>query len=89
MARRQGKQQAIVALAHKVLIVVSHILRTKKPYTDLGADYFDQQERGRIERHHLHRLEHLGYTVTLVPKEAASNRTPPAQLICIPTRRRI
>ena len=25
----------------------------------------------RIERHHLRRLEQLGYTVTLTPKEAA------------------
>jgi transposase len=63
--------KAIMALAHKVLVIVYHILRTKKPYTDLGADYFDQRDRGRIERHHVHRLEQLGYMVPLVPKEAA------------------
>jgi transposase len=71
MARRHGKQKAIMALAHKVLVIVYHILRTKKPYTDLGADYFDQRDRERIERHHVHHLEQLGYTVTLRPKEAA------------------
>ncbi len=71
MARRHGKQQAITALAHKVLVIIYHILRTKKSYTDLGADYFDQRDRERIERHHVHRLEQLGYTVTLLPKEAA------------------
>ena len=71
MARRHGKQKAITALAHKVLVIVYHILRTKKPYSDLGADYFTQRDRGRIERHHIHRLEQLGYTVTLMPKEAA------------------
>ena len=71
MARRHGKQKAILALAHKVLVIIYHILRTKKPYTDLGADYFDQRDRERIERHHIHRLEQLGYTVTLAPKEAA------------------
>jgi hypothetical protein len=48
-------------MSHKVLVIVYHILRTKKPYSDLGADYFDQQDRGRIERHHIHRLEQLGY----------------------------
>jgi len=36
-----------------------------------GADYFDQRDRGRIERHHIHRLEQLGYTVTPAPKEVA------------------
>ena len=71
MARRLGKKKAITALAHKVLVIIYHILLTKKPYTDLGADYFDQKDRGRIERHHVHRLEQLGYAVTLEPKEAA------------------
>lgn len=52
-------------------LILYHILRTKKPYSNLGYDYFDYQDRTRIERHHLHRLEQLGYTVTLVPKEAA------------------
>jgi hypothetical protein len=71
IARRHGKQKAITALAHKVLVIIYHILRTKKPYTDLGANYFDRQDRERIERHHLHRLEQLGYMVTLMPKGAA------------------
>src|SRR6266571_1453821 len=69
VARRHGKPKAIMALSHKVLVIIYHILRTKKPYADLGADYFDQRDRGRIERHHIHRLEQLGYTVTLMPKE--------------------
>ncbi|GAC1392264.1 MAG: hypothetical protein NVSMB38_15220 [Ktedonobacteraceae bacterium] len=71
MARRHGKQKAITALAHKVLVILYHILRTKKPYSDLGADYFEQRDQERIQRHHIHRLEQLGYTVTLIPKEAA------------------
>ena len=71
MARRQGKNKAIMALAHKVLVIIYHILRAKKPYADLGAAYFDQRDRGRIECHSIHCLEQLGYTVTLAPKEAA------------------
>ena len=70
-ARHHGKKKASIALAHKVLDIIYHILRTKKPYRDLGTDYFDQRGRGRIERHRIHRLEQLGYTVTLIPKEAA------------------
>src|SRR5690242_1326405 len=45
----------MITLAHKVLIIVYHILRTKKPYADLGVDSFPQRDRGRIERHHIHR----------------------------------
>jgi transposase len=71
LARRRGKQKAIMALAHKVLVILYHILREKKPYTDLGADYFDKLDTSRIQRHHVRRLEQLGYTVKLTPGEVA------------------
>jgi transposase len=71
VARRRGKQKAIVAVMHQVLVIIYHLLRTKKPYADLGPDYFDQLEAARVERHHVRRLEQLGYTVTLTPKEVA------------------
>lgn len=52
IARRRGKQKAILAVAHKVLVIIYHLLRTKKPYTDLGADYFDTLDITRVQRHH-------------------------------------
>ncbi len=70
MARRRGKKKALLALAHKLLVIIYHLLRTKKPYTELGADYFDKLDATRIERRAVQRLEQLGYTVTLTPKEA-------------------
>jgi hypothetical protein len=66
-----GKKKAIVALEHRVLVIIYHVLRTKKTYADLGPDYFDQRDLMRVERHHIQRLEQLGYSVTLTPKEAA------------------
>ncbi len=71
VARRRGKQKAIMALAHKVLVILYHVLREKKPYADLGADYFEKLDTSRIQRHHVRRLEPLGYVVTLTPKEVA------------------
>ena len=71
IARRRGKQRAIIAVAHSLLVCIYYIIRDKKEYEDLGADYFDKLDTARIERHHIHRLEQLGYTVTLSPKEAA------------------
>jgi transposase len=71
LARRRGKKKAVVAVSHSVLVILYHVLRDKKPYSDLGADYFDKLDTKRIERHHIRRLEQLGYTVTLAPKEAA------------------
>ena len=71
MARGDGKQKAILALAHKVLVIIYHILRTKKPYTDSGANYFDKQDTERVQRYHINRLKQLGYMVTMTLKEAA------------------
>ena len=71
IARRRGKNKAAVAVAHSVLVIAYHILRDRRPYADLGADYFDTLDTDRVQRHHVHRLEQLGYTVTLKPKEAA------------------
>jgi transposase len=71
IARRRGKQKAVVAVAHSVLVILYHMLKDNRPYSDLGADYFDQLDRTRIERHHVRRLEELGYTVTLTPAPAA------------------
>jgi transposase len=72
VASRRGKQKAIMALAHKVLVILYHVLREKKPYTDLGADYFDKLDTSRIQHHHVRRLEQLGSVVTLTPQEVAS-----------------
>jgi len=71
LARRRGKQKAVVAVAHSLLVIIYHVLQDKEPYTDLGADYFDKLDIQKVERHHIRRLEQLGYTVTLTPKEAA------------------
>jgi transposase len=71
LARRCGKRKAIVAVSHTLLIVIYHLLRDQQPYHDLGADYFDRLDTQRIQRHHVHRLEQLGYVVTLAPVELA------------------
>lgn len=71
LARRLGKKKAVVAVSHSLLVIIYHVLRKKQSYADLGADYFDKLDTARLERHHVHRLEQLGYTVTLTPKEVA------------------
>ncbi len=60
-----------MAVAHRVLVTLYHMLRDHRPSSDLGADYCDQLDRQRAERHHVRRLQQLGYTVTLTPASAA------------------
>jgi hypothetical protein len=71
VARRRGKGRAILALAHRVLVILYHLLRERQPYADLGAEYFDKRDTARLQRQYVRRLEQLGYAVTLTPAPAA------------------
>lgn len=70
LARRRGKEKAIVAVAHSVLVIAYHLLKDRQPYRDLGPDYFDKLDTTRLQHHHVRRLEALGFDVTLTPKAA-------------------
>lgn len=69
LARRLRKLKAAMAMAHSLLVIVYHVLRDKQPYRDLGAHYFESLDTERLTRQALRRLEALGYTVTLTPKQ--------------------
>ena len=53
-----------------MLVALWHMLKRRVPHQDLGADYFAQRNTERTLRHHVRRLEQLGYQV-LLAKEAA------------------
>ncbi|MGQ9756086.1 MAG: IS110 family transposase, partial [Desulfotomaculales bacterium] len=57
----------IVAVGHTILVIVYHILKHGTPYVDLGANYFDEQDKTAIVRRSVKRLEKLGYKVTVEP----------------------
>ena len=70
-AARRGKNKAAVAVAHTILVIIYHVLKTRKPYHELGADYFDRLDPERLTRKLVKRLESLGHKVTLEPAEKA------------------
>ncbi len=67
---RRGPKKAIVAVQHAMVVALWHMLKHRVSHRDLGADYFDRQNTDRIRRHHVRRLERLGYDVVLVEKAA-------------------
>src|SRR6266536_390896 len=67
---RRGEKKAIVAVQHAMLVALWHILTHRVPHHDLGVDYFDRHNTDRIRRHHVRRLEQIGYEVALVKKAA-------------------
>jgi transposase len=63
-----AKQKAIVAVAHKLIVILWHVLATGRPYEDLGADYFTTRIDPEKERRRLvAKLEAQGFKVTLEP----------------------
>lgn len=61
---RRGWGKAIVAVAHKLVVIAFHILRDMTPYRELGGDYFDRLNPEKAARRLVARLERLGYPVT-------------------------
>ena len=67
LAARRGRAKAAVAVAHSILIIAYHMLTEGADYCDLGGNYFDERDRQGVERRLVHRLQGLGYTVSLEP----------------------
>lgn len=72
LAARRGKKRALVAVAHSLLTIFYHLLKTPLDYQDLGADYFDKLKPEQYRRYLVKRLQGLGFEVALTPKEPAA-----------------
>ena len=64
---RRGKKKAIVAVAHRLLVIIYHMLKDQTSYRELGSDHFNRLNTAYIQRHHVKRLESLGFKVILEP----------------------
>ena len=70
LAGRRGKQKAVMAVAHSLIIVVYHMIAKQLEYRELGEDYFDKRDAEQTKANLVKRLGKLGYDVTLKPKGA-------------------
>ena len=66
MRARLGPQQAIVATAHKIARVVSHLRKHHEAFTAESAAAYTRQRRERELKHLTRRASKLGYTLTPV-----------------------
>lgn len=69
---RRGKKKAIVAVAHRLLVVIYHMIKDQASYRELGSDYFNKLNAAYVQRHHVKRLESLGFKVILEPVSRAA-----------------
>jgi hypothetical protein len=69
IARRRGKNCAIVAVGRSILVITWALLSDDDArFVDLGPDYYDSRTNPeRRVRQHVPELQALGYTVTLNP----------------------
>jgi transposase len=71
LAPRLGGKRAAIAVAHRILVIVYHLISNSTEYQELGATYHDQRNRQILIRRLSRRLEDLGVEVQLHDKEAA------------------
>jgi transposase len=69
---RRGYKRAVVAIAHKILVAIYHMLSQQVSYNDLGDLYLDQLNKNHLTRNLVHRLERLGYALTLTLQQKAA-----------------
>ena len=62
---RRGAKRAVVAIGHKILVAVYHMLSDQVSYNDLGDLYLDRLNKEHLTRNLVRRLERIGWRVTL------------------------
>lgn len=64
-SRHRGHKTAVIAVAHAILVMASHLLARQTTYAKLGPDYLDDLDITRATRRYLRGLERLGPRVIL------------------------
>jgi len=68
---RMGMKKAAMAVAHKILIAVFHMLQRGVGFADLGGGYLDRVNKHSTAKRLARRLTALGYDVMLRPTATA------------------
>jgi transposase len=67
---RLGPQQALVAIARKMVVAIFHILKNMQPYRELGAEHVPTDRPEHRANKLVHQLKALGFHVQLTPASA-------------------
>jgi transposase len=72
LAGRRGVKRAILAVAHRILVALYHILTKQEPFRDLGATYYDQRGQAQLIKRTERRFAQLGLKITVESVAAAA-----------------
>jgi transposase len=70
---RRGKKKALVAVAHKILVLAYTLIQKRERYRDPGATYLDGHRKDKLLHRLRRRIEQLGYAVSLEPMAVAAD----------------
>lgn len=65
LVKHKGKQRALVAVGHSLLVIIYHVLAKQSSYQELGGDYFDKRNVESQRQLFVRKLEALGVKVTI------------------------
>ena len=65
VAARRGAKRAIMAVAHRLLIIAYHVIARRERYRELGADYLERRRSPATVERLVRRLRRLGVEVTV------------------------
>jgi len=71
VAARRGAKRAIMAVAHRLLIIAYHVIDRREPYRELGADYLERRHAPATVDRLVRRLQQLGVAVTTTDSGSA------------------
>jgi transposase len=72
LAARRGKNRAVIAVAHSMVVSAFHMRSRHESYQELGSHDFDEQRRHQLVHRLTRRLEHLGYRINLELRPATA-----------------
>lgn len=72
LAGRRGVKRAILAVAHRILIALYHVLTKQEAFRDLGGAYYDQRSQAQLIKRTERRFAQLGLKVTVEPLTPAA-----------------
>lgn len=67
IAARRGKKRAIMAVAHRILVILYHLLRDGVLYEEKGEAFLQARDREMMEKRLVRQLERLGNQVIVQP----------------------
>ena len=70
LACRRGAKKAIMAVAHRLLVAVYHMLHKHEPYRAPEPSAQDERRKHQLVHRMQQRIERLGYAVTIAPMPA-------------------